>query len=208
MKNDYKKFIPKKSDGLTIQGTELLNQSIESYIYSVLGAQASMKQSIYGPRSFALEKENVFRQIVEDSIINYDTSTWINNMNQAITSTNVVLNIAISPTLWLIPGSLIILEKPIVGYNNKLKVSDETMKFGLNNNLNYYGTTNNLKKIHQDSVITPHLDSLNEQPTESQKVTTNKMLSVKPSSEQGVTLGVLSGSVIGGILLLKYFLYL
>ena len=129
-------------------------------------------------------------------------------MNQAITSTNVVLNIAISPTLWLIPGSLIILEKPIVGYNNKLKVSDETMKFGLNNNLNYYGTTNNLKKIHQDSVITPHLDSLNEQPTESQKVTTNKMLSVKPSSEQGVTLGVLSGSVIGGILLLKYFLYL
>ena len=88
-------------------------------------------------------------------------------MNQAITSTNVVLNIAISPTLWLIPSSLIILEKPIVGYN-KLKVSDETMKFGLNKNVNYYGNTNaQPKKIHQDSIIKTHLDSLE---------TTNKML--------------------------------
>ena len=167
LKNDYKKFIPKKSNGLTTQGTELLNQSIELNIYSVLGAQARTKQSIYGPRASSLETQKVFRQIVEDSIINYDTSTWINNMNQAITSTNVVLNIAISPTLWLIPSSLIILEKPIVGYN-KLKVSDETMKFGLNKNVNYYGNTNaQPKKIHQDSIIKTHLDSLE---------TTNKML--------------------------------
>ena len=147
-KNDYKKFIPKKSDWLTSQGTELLNQSIESYIYSVLGAQAKTKQSIYGPRASSLETQNVFRQIVEDSNINYDASTWVNNMNQAVTSTNVVLNIAISPTLWLIPSSLTILEKPIVGYNNKLKVSDETMKFGLNKNVNYYGVPHFQPKRH------------------------------------------------------------
>ena len=29
LQNDYKKFVPKESDGLTIQGTELLNHSIE-----------------------------------------------------------------------------------------------------------------------------------------------------------------------------------
>ena len=83
---------------MTTQGTELLNYSIESYIYSVHGAQARTKQSIYGPRASALETQNVFKQIVEDSIINYDTPTWINNMNQAITSTNVVLNIAMVDT--------------------------------------------------------------------------------------------------------------
>ena len=207
LKNVYKKFIPKKSDGLTTQGTELLNQSIESYIYSVIGAQARTKQSIYGPRASALDTQKVFRQIVEDSIINYDTSTWINNMNQAITSTNVVLNIAISPTLWLIPSSLIILEKPIVGYN-KLRVSDETMKFGLNKNVNYYGTTNNNpKKIHQDSVITAHLDSLettNTASTASAVSPDRRLLSVAtPSSNLQV---VLVGSVIGGISLSKYLL--
>ena len=205
LKNVYKKFIPKKSDGLTTQGTELLNQSIESYIYSVLGAQARTKQSIYGPRASALETQRVFRQIVGDSTINYNTSTWINNMNKAVTSTNMVLNIAISPTLWLLPSSQIIAEKPTERYNNKLKVSDETMKFRLNKNVNYYGMTNNSpKKIYQDSVITSHLDSLE---------TMNKILSVSPdrrllsvatpSSNLQV---VLVGSVIGGILLSKYLL--
>ena len=50
-------------------------------------------------------------------------------MNQAISSTNVVVNTAISPTLWLIPSSLIILKNPIDGCNNKLKVSSENMIF-------------------------------------------------------------------------------
>ena len=48
-------------------------------------------------------------------------------MNQALTDTNVVLNIAISPSLWLLPSNLILLNKPIPGYNNKLKVSNENM---------------------------------------------------------------------------------
>ena len=90
---------------------------------------------------------------------------------------------------------------------------------GLDVTVNYYGTTNSErsgrpKKIHQDLVIT-HLDSLYEQPTESQSspVTTNKMLSVStdqrllsvatPSSNLQV---VLVGSVIGGISLSKYLL--
>ena len=45
-------------------------------------------------------------------------------MNTVITATNVVLNVALSPSLWLIPSSLIILKNPIEGYNNKLKVSN------------------------------------------------------------------------------------
>ena len=75
VKNDYKKFVPNVSNGLTIQGTELLNQSIEAYIYSVLGAQARTKQSIYGTKASASETQEVFRQIVEDPAINYNTST-------------------------------------------------------------------------------------------------------------------------------------
>ena len=82
-------------------------------------------------------------------------------MNQAVTSTNVVLNMAISPTLWLIPSNLIILEKPIVGYNNKLKVSDESMNFGVNKNINYYGVPHSQpKKVHQEQAPTHHLDTL------------------------------------------------
>ena len=135
-------------------------------------------------------------------------------MNQAITSTNVVLNIAISPTLSLIPSSLIMLEKPIVGYNNKLKASDETMKFGLNKNVNYYGTTSNQsKKIHQDSVISPHLDTLDDKPIDTQIIpaATHKEIISKGTTSKAVTPSsnlqiVLAGSVIAGISISKYLL--
>ena len=111
LKNDFKKFIASKSNGFTKKGTELINQSIEAFIYCILGAQARTKQSIYGERASALETQKVFRQLVEDSIINYDTSTWTNNMNRAISDTNVILNTVVSPSLWLLPTSLIILKK-------------------------------------------------------------------------------------------------
>ena len=99
-------------------------------------------------------------------------------MNQAVTSTNVVLNMAISPTLWLIPNNLIILEKPIVGYNNKLKVSDESMNFGLNKNVNYFGTTNKPKKLHQDKAPTHYLDTLDK------KIQNNKVKQVSDSKKE------------------------
>ena len=37
---DWKKFIRKKSDGLTKTGQLLLQKAVESYVYAVLGAQA------------------------------------------------------------------------------------------------------------------------------------------------------------------------
>ena len=53
-------------------------------------------------------------------------------MNRAITDTNVILNLAIIPSLWLIPRSLIIIKNPINGYNNKLQVATINMNFGIN----------------------------------------------------------------------------
>ena len=115
VQNDYRKFIPNKSDGLAVNGTELLNESIEAYIYSVLGAEAKTRQSIYDNRASALETQKVFRRNLEDSIIHYDTSVWINNMNKAV-SDAVVLNLAVSPPLWSLPSSVVILKNPIDGH--------------------------------------------------------------------------------------------
>ena len=181
VQNDYKKFVPKISTGLIKKGTELLNHSIEAYIYSILGAQARTRQSIVSSRASALEMQKVFWKIVEDSIINYETTTWINNMNQAVSDTNVILNTAISPTLWLIPSSLIILKNPIEGYNNKLKVSTADMFFGVNNRLNYQGKEEKIKspvkKLEKEKIKSP---------------------------ENTENLIILSLSLIGGVLFSKY----
>ena len=185
----------------------LLNQSIEAYIYAILGSQSKTRQSIVGNRGSALETQVVFRQIVEDSIINYDTSTWIQNMNLAISDTNVVLDIAISPSLWLLPSNMIIQKTTIPGYNNMFRVATKNMKFGLNKNINYYATIrkNTPKKIHQDSTITSHLDNLDDSTkTQIIPLVENKVLSA--SSHNSNLQVVLVGSVIGGILLSKYLL--
>ena len=144
--NDYKKFTPKISNGIIKKGTELINQSIESYLYCILGGQSQARQAIISNRASALEVQTIFRHIFEDSVINYDTSTWINYMNRAISSTNVVLKTAISPSLLLIPSHLIILKNPIKGCNNKLRVAITNMKFGINEKLNKMDTQSALNR--------------------------------------------------------------
>ena len=48
-------------------------------------------------------------------------------MYRAITDTNTIFNLAISPSLWLMPNNLIMIKNPIIGFN---------MNFGVNENLN------------------------------------------------------------------------
>ena len=144
-----------------------------------------------------METQKVFRKIVEDSIINNDTTTWINNMNQAVSATNVILNIAISPTLWLIPSSLIILKNPIEGYNNKLRVSTENMFFEINNNLNYNGEEKSpVKKQHHIGV--KKLETLGD------KKSPVKKEKNPPMSTENLI--ILSLSMVGGILISKHLL--
>ena len=180
---------------------QYLNQSIESFVYSILGSQAKTKQSIFSNRASALETQKEFRKIVFDSIVNYDTATWINNMNTAITPTNMILNVAISPSLWLIPSSLIILKNIIEGYNNKLKVLSDEMVFGINKTLNYYGenkklegneinkTAANIKKVWE--TINPSLPVIKP----------SKIIPPKTEKENFI---IFSLAVVGGVLFTKY----
>ena len=111
-----------------------------------------------------------------------------------MTSTNVVLNMAISPTLWLIPNNLIILDKPIVGYNNKLKVSN-----------NYYGVANNQpKKVHQKTP-THHLETLNDN-TPHEKKEKTEIIKQKSDNHNNELMAVLTVTGIKTYLLTKYMI--
>lgn len=60
----------------------------------------------------------------------------LNNYRTAIKDTYAILNQNVSPGLLIIPSSLIILKKPIPGYNNTVRISDMSMRFGTNKDLN------------------------------------------------------------------------
>ena len=62
-------------------------------------------------------------------------------MRKAIQDTNVVLNVAITPGIILIPSNMIILKNKVEGYNNVLTLATNAMKFGVNTNVNYVAPT-------------------------------------------------------------------
>ena len=152
---DYELFVASESNGLTKTGQLLFQQSIESFIYCVLGAQASTRWSIVGRGAMSLQTQEVFKKLVNDTIIQSDPTVTISNMRKAIKDTNVVLNTAISPGIILIPSNLIILDKMVVGYNNVLKLATSGMKFGKNDNVNHFEPTEESSPANTESSRAP-----------------------------------------------------
>ena len=120
-------------------GLKYIQESVEAYVYCILGAQAKTRWSISGGGAKSLQTQSVFRQLVGDTIVQSDTTVTISNMRRAIQDCNVILNLAISPGMILVPPNMIILEKPIPGYNNILTTVKKGMKFGVNTKVNYVG---------------------------------------------------------------------
>ena len=139
VENDYKILIPKTSRGLTRVGQKLFQQSIEAFVYSVLGVQAKTRWSITGQGAKSLQTQVVFQKVTKDTIVQDDVTVTISNMRTAISNTHVILNFAIMPGLILIPSDLRILTKPIQGFSNILTVAKNGMMFGKNEKINYTG---------------------------------------------------------------------
>ena len=134
---DYRSFIAYESAGVTEIGQKLFQESLQSFGYSVLGAEARTRWSIVGKGAKSSQTQDVFRKIVKDTIVQNDTTVLISNMRASIQATNVVLNLAIVPNVILMPSNFVILDKKIEGYNNILTTATEGMSFGINKNVNY-----------------------------------------------------------------------
>lgn len=124
--------LPLLSNGITEIGLDLLQESIESMIYSVLGAQANTRWPIATVTQSAqsLQTQEIFRNLVVDTVIVGDVNSMITNMRQAIGSTNVLLDTAITPGVILVPSNMIIQDEKVDGYNNILTNATKNMVFG------------------------------------------------------------------------------
>ena len=135
-RNQYEYFICPISHGLTSAGLSRINQSIESFCYSILGAQVNVRSSIAGSQGSSIETQREFLGLVEDAIRNPDISKSVQRFQLAIESAKVRLDLAISPGTWLLPSKMVVNTESVVGYNNKLKKATSFMKIGVNSDLN------------------------------------------------------------------------
>jgi len=129
----YRYFLLNESKGLTRAGLSRLNQSIEAYVYCILGSQVNTRSSIYGNSGSAQETQRVFLQLFESAIIETDVSKSIQRYQLAIQEAKVKLDTAVAIGCWLLPSSLVINNNSVVGYNNKLIRASADMQFGVNN---------------------------------------------------------------------------
>ena len=113
-----------------------INQSIEAFCYSILGAQVNVRSSITGSQGSSIETQREFLSLVEDAIRNPDISKSVQRFQLAIESAKVRLDLAISPGTWLLPSKMVVNTESVVGYNNKLKKATSFMKIGVNSDLN------------------------------------------------------------------------
>ena len=120
---DWMRFVKDDSDGLTKTEQMLLQSVIESYVYSVLGAQAQTRWPIVEQGAKSLQTQQIFHRLVEDTVSQDNPAKAISDMLTAVNDTNVVLNMAITPGIILIPSNMIILKNKVEGYNNVLTLA-------------------------------------------------------------------------------------
>ena len=118
--NQYDWFAPKTAAGLTQAGLSRINQSIEAFVYCILGAQVNVRSSVLGEGGRAKEAQTEFLTLMEDSIRQPDLAQSVQRYQLTVDQAKVRLNLAVCPGAWLVPARMIINTESIVGYNNKL----------------------------------------------------------------------------------------
>ena len=132
----YDWFVPKTASGLTQAGFSRINQSIEAFVYCVLGAQVNVRSSILGLGGRGKEAQTEFLTLMADAIRQPDLGQSVQRYQLAVDESKVRLNLAVCPGAWLMPSRMIINTESTVGYSNKLKQVSAGMKLGVNNGIN------------------------------------------------------------------------
>ena len=155
--NGYEYFLTRVSNGLTNAGQARLNQSIEALVYCVLGAQVNVRSGILGNTGSAQEVRQEFLVLLEDAIKQPDISKSVQRFQLAVQEAKVKLDLAVSPGTWLMPSRMVINTESTIGYNNRLKRVEPSMKLGVNTDVNSktvpVGVRHNLGK---SKVSLPH----------------------------------------------------
>ena len=203
----YEYFLTRVSNGLTNAGQARLNQSIEALVYCVLGAQVNVRSSVLGETGSAQEVRREFLVLLEDAITQPDISKSVQRFQLAVQEAKVKLDLAVSPGTWLMSSKMVINTESTIGYNNRLKRVEPSMKLGVNTDVNVKSGPVGIKHgLGKSKVILPHVVKKVERPKVNVK---DKEESPKPppakpdTSKHEINLAMIT-VVVGG---LAWFLF-
>ena len=197
----YEYFLTRVSNGLTNAGQARLNQSIEALVYCVLGAQVNVRSSILGETGSAQEVRQEFLVLLEDAIKQPDISKSVQRFQLAVQEAKVKLDLAVSPGTWLMPSRMVINTESTIGYNNKLKRVEPSMKLGVNTDVNSKSVSVGIKhNLGKSKVLLPHTSVVKQKAViKKESPKPNKPSPAKPNTtKHEINLAVIT-IVVGGL---------
>ena len=142
----------------------------------------NVRSGILGNTGSAQEVRQEFLVLLEDAIKQPDISKSVQRFQLAVQEAKVKLDLAVSPGTWLMPSKMVINTESTIGYNNRLKRVEPSMKLGVNSDVNSkskpVGIKHNLGKsklsLPHTSVVKQKAVIKNEQPKPADSIDADK----------------------------------
>jgi len=132
----WSSFILNKSDGFTRPGVERLNDSIRTYVWALLGAQAQTRTGVLGSGT-AFDAQKQFLANLEDAIASpVDLPSAISRYQDVLQYARSEVNFSFGTGLYMAPSNMLLRVGDVAGYNNLIVIATDAQSLGLNSSLN------------------------------------------------------------------------
>ena len=125
-------FVLDQSEGFTQAGVERLNNSIRTYVWAILGAQAQTRSNILKTRA-GFEAQKQFLANIEDAIASpVDIPSSISRYQKTLQYASTPLEFVFRIWLYLSPSDMAFHPSNIQGYNNEIQIVGSDAAIGHN----------------------------------------------------------------------------
>ena len=129
-------FILDKSEGFTQAGVERLNDSIRTYVWAILGAQAQTRSKIFKAGT-GFDAQKQFLANVEDAIASpVDIPSSIARYQKTLQYASTPLDFVFGIGLYLAPSDMALHPGNVQGYNNEILTAGSEAAIGHNPGIN------------------------------------------------------------------------
>ena len=132
----WSSFVLDRSQGFTASGIERLNDSIRTYVWAILGAQAQTRSAILGTgTSFDAQKQ--FLANVEDAISSpVDIPSAIERYQSVLQNASSKVDFAFGQGLYMAPSDMRLHIGTVAGYNNQIVIAPVGQPLGVSPDIN------------------------------------------------------------------------
>ena len=129
-------FVLDKSEGFTQAGVERLNDSIRTYVWAILGAQAQTRSNILKTWT-GFDAQKQFLANIEDAIASpVDIPRSIARYQKTLQYASTPLDFVFGIGLYLSPSDIALHPGNVQGYNNEIQIAGSDAAIGHNPGIN------------------------------------------------------------------------